>query len=100
MMVYSVSINGNMECYSMEQQLNHTSMLTQYILKMTTYVVYRPEGMSFRRPVVTRLITALESHPLPNLTANEQAHLIVLIQTVLEVGSFVIRFQFIIYFQT
>ena len=43
--------------------------------------------MSFHRPVVTRLITALESHPLPNLTSNEQAHLIVLIQTVLEVGS-------------
>lgn len=43
--------------------------------------------MSFCRPVVTRLITALESHSLPNLTANEQAHLIVLIQTTLEVGS-------------
>ena len=53
--------------------------------------------MSFRRPVVTRLITALESHSLPNLTANEQAHLIVLIQTVLEVGSPVIRFQCMIY---
>ena len=39
MMVYSVSINGNMEYYSMEQQLNHTSMLTQYLLKMMTYVV-------------------------------------------------------------
>ena len=49
--------------------------------------------MSFHRPVVTRLIKALESHPLPNLTANEQAHLIVLIQTVLEVGSHIIRFQ-------
>ena len=39
MMVYSVSINGNMEYYSMEQQLNHTSMLTQYLLKMMIYVV-------------------------------------------------------------
>ena len=38
-MVYSVSINGNMECYLMEQQLNHTSMLTQYLLKMMIYVV-------------------------------------------------------------
>ena len=56
--------------------------------------------MSFNRPVVTRLITALESHPLPNLTANEQAHLIVLIQTVLEVGNSVIRFQFMVYLQT
>ena len=38
-MAYSVSINGNMECYSMEHQLNHMSMLTQYLLKMMTYVV-------------------------------------------------------------
>jgi hypothetical protein len=53
----------------------------------------RVEGMSFHRPVVARLITALESHPLPNLTANEQAHLIVLIQTVLEVGNPMIKFQ-------
>ena len=50
--------------------------------------------MSFCRPVVTRLITALETHPLPNLTPNEQAHLIVLIQTTLEVGSTVIKFQY------
>lgn len=63
-------------------------------------LLYRPEGLSFHRPVVTRLITALESHPLPNLTANEQAHLIVLIQTVLEVGSPVIIFQCMIYLQT
>ena len=38
-MAYSVSINGNMEYYSMERQLNHTSMLTQYLLKMMTYLV-------------------------------------------------------------
>ncbi|KAF8807734.1 WD repeat-containing protein [Phlegmacium glaucopus] len=48
---------------------------------------HEPEDMSFCRPVVTRLIMALESHPLPNLTANEQAHLIVLIQTTLEIDE-------------
>ena len=54
----------------------------------------RPEDMSFCRPVITRLITALETRPLPNLTPNEQAHLIVLIQTTLEVGGTVIKFQY------
>ncbi|RXW19520.1 hypothetical protein EST38_g6323 [Candolleomyces aberdarensis] len=38
----------------------------------------------FSRALVTRLIRHLESHQLPHLTSNEQAHLIVLIQTTLE----------------
>jgi len=42
--------------------------------------------ISFSRPVISRLITILESQTLPNLTTHEQAHLIVLIQTTLEVG--------------
>jgi hypothetical protein len=36
MMVYSVSTNGNMECYLTERQSIHTSMLTQYFLKLIT----------------------------------------------------------------
>lgn len=45
------------------------------------------DDVSFARPVVTRLIRLLESRPLPNLSLNEQAHLIVLIQTTLEVSE-------------
>ncbi|KAF8222144.1 WD repeat-containing protein [Tricholoma matsutake] len=41
----------------------------------------------FSRPLVTRLIEALEASPLPHLTPNEQAHLLVLIQTTLEIDE-------------
>lgn len=47
-----------------------------------------PKAIDFSRPVVTRLIEDLESNPLPNLSPNEQAHLIVLIQATLEVCHF------------
>ncbi|KAG6841953.1 hypothetical protein C0991_005133 [Blastosporella zonata] len=41
----------------------------------------------FSRSLVLDLITALESSPLPHLTPNEQAHLLVLIQTTLEIDE-------------
>ncbi|KDR85351.1 hypothetical protein GALMADRAFT_132054 [Galerina marginata CBS 339.88] len=44
-----------------------------------------PNAIEFNRSVVTRLIEMLELHPLPNLSVNEQAHLIILIQTTLEI---------------
>ena len=37
--------------------------------------------------MVTRLLSTLEVFPLPHLTANEQSHLLTLIQTTLEVNS-------------
>jgi hypothetical protein len=46
-----------------------------------------PNVISFSRPVISRLIAVLESQTLPNLTTHEQAHLIVLIQTTLEVSA-------------
>lgn len=45
-----------------------------------------PDIISFSRPIISRLIAALELQTLPNLTTHEQAHLIVLIQTTLEVN--------------
>lgn len=45
------------------------------------------EKEGFSRPLVTRLIEALETNPLPRLTVNEQAHLSVLIQTTLEIDE-------------
>lgn len=48
---------------------------------------YSPDEIAFVRPVVTRLIEKLESHSLPHLSPNELAHLIVLIQTTLEVSQ-------------
>jgi len=47
----------------------------------------RSDEEGFSRPLVLRLIQALEADPLPHLTPNEQAHLLVLIQTALEVRS-------------
>lgn len=46
------------------------------------------EEDSFSRSRVERLIGHLEENPLPNLTPNEHASLLVLIQTTLEVGLY------------
>ncbi|TFK30799.1 WD repeat-containing protein [Coprinopsis marcescibilis] len=45
------------------------------------------EEEQFSRGLVNRLISHLEKHPLPHLTPNEQAHLVVLIQTTLEIDE-------------
>ncbi|KAJ7654974.1 RAVE protein 1 C terminal-domain-containing protein [Mycena polygramma] len=45
------------------------------------------EEEGFSRALVNRLIQTLESDPLPHLTPNEQAHLLVLIQTTLEIDE-------------
>ncbi|KAJ7786153.1 RAVE protein 1 C terminal-domain-containing protein [Mycena metata] len=45
------------------------------------------EEEGFSRGVVNRLIETLEHNPLPHLTPNEQAHLLVLIQTTLEIDE-------------
>ncbi|KAF9029279.1 WD repeat-containing protein [Hymenopellis radicata] len=42
---------------------------------------------AFSRASVTKLIEELEENPLPHLTPNEQAHLLVLIQTTLEIDE-------------
>jgi hypothetical protein len=63
-------------------------------LRHEKYVVTQrslsPDGsdeISFTRSIIHRLISILEFRPLPRLSSNEQAHLIVLIQTTLEVGG-------------
>ncbi|CAA7258624.1 unnamed protein product [Cyclocybe aegerita] len=45
------------------------------------------DEIAFTRPVVAQLLEALEAHPLPNLSSNEQAHLLVLIQATLEIDE-------------
>ncbi|KAJ7092570.1 WD repeat-containing protein [Mycena epipterygia] len=45
------------------------------------------EDEGFNRALVDRLIETLEHNPLPHLTPNEQAHLLVLIQTTLEIDE-------------
>ncbi|KAF9015532.1 RAVE protein 1 C terminal-domain-containing protein [Cyathus striatus] len=47
----------------------------------------KSEEQEFSRPLVIRLLEALERHPLPHLTSNEQSHLLVLIQTTLEIDE-------------
>ncbi|EGO30925.1 hypothetical protein SERLADRAFT_432587 [Serpula lacrymans var. lacrymans S7.9] len=46
-----------------------------------------PQDGEFSRPLVMSLIENLEAQPLPHLTPNEHAHLLVLIQTTLEVDE-------------
>lgn len=46
-----------------------------------------PEDHGFSRPLVESLMERLEAQPLPHLTPNEYAHLIVLIQTALEIDE-------------
>ncbi|KAJ7596877.1 RAVE protein 1 C terminal-domain-containing protein [Mycena floridula] len=48
-------------------------------------VIDESDDEAFSRPVVVKLIEDLETRPLPHLTPNEQAHLMVLIQTTLEI---------------
>ncbi|KAK7059134.1 regulator of (H+)-ATPase in vacuolar membrane [Paramarasmius palmivorus] len=45
------------------------------------------EEDGFCRPLVTQLLEKLETDPLPHLTPNEHAHLLVLIQTTLEIDE-------------
>ncbi|KAH8998842.1 RAVE protein 1 C terminal-domain-containing protein [Lactarius hatsudake] len=46
-----------------------------------------PEDQGFSRPLIERLLDHLETTPLPHLTPNEHAHLLVLIRAVLEVDE-------------
>ncbi|KAH7928501.1 hypothetical protein BV22DRAFT_1004629 [Leucogyrophana mollusca] len=46
-----------------------------------------PNESGFSRSLVLALIEQLEAHPLPHLTPNEHAHLLVLIQTTLEIDE-------------
>ncbi len=45
----------------------------------------RPDDQDFSRSLIERLVGRLEESPLPHLTPNEHAHLLVLIQAMLEV---------------
>jgi len=45
----------------------------------------RPDDEGFSRSLIERLVGRLEAFPLPHLTTNERAHLLVLIQAMLEV---------------
>ncbi|KAI9445323.1 RAVE protein 1 C terminal-domain-containing protein [Lactarius indigo] len=47
----------------------------------------RLEDQGFSRPLIERLLDHLEATPLPHLTPNEHAHLLVLIRAVLEVDE-------------
>jgi hypothetical protein len=47
----------------------------------------RPGDQGFSRSLIERLVGRLEASPLPHLTPNEHAHLLVLIQAMLEVGT-------------
>jgi hypothetical protein len=50
----------------------------------------RPDDPGFSRSLIERLVGRLEALPLPHLTPNEHAHLLVLIQAMLEVCTSVV----------
>lgn len=54
----------------------------------------RSDEDGFSRAFVMKLIEQLEMEPLPHLTPNEHAHLLVLIQTTLEVNIIVAQPHF------
>jgi hypothetical protein len=47
----------------------------------------RSDDQGFSRSLIERLLGRLEAFPLPHLTPNEHAHLLVLIQAMLEVST-------------
>lgn len=63
--------------------------------KRSSLIHNRPDDQGFSRPLIERLVGSLEACPLPHLTPNEHAHLLVLIQAMLEVCTPVLDiFQF------
>lgn len=52
---------------------------------MSPLIRSRPDDQGFSRSLIERLLSHLEKVPLPHLTTNERAHLLVLIQAMLEV---------------
>lgn len=46
------------------------------------------EDQGFSRSMIERLLSHLEAVPLPHLSPNEHAHLLVLIQAMLEVRTY------------
>lgn len=61
-----------------------TSELRMYC-KRFPLIHNRPGDQGFSRSLIERLVGRLEAFPLPHLTPNEYAHLLVLIQAMLEV---------------
>lgn len=51
----------------------------------------RPDDQGFSRSLIERLLSHLEAVPLPHLTPNEHAHLLVLIQAMLEVCAYALN---------
>ena len=53
--------------------------------KLFPLIHNRPGDQGFSRSLIESLVGRLEASPLPHLTPNEHAHLLVLIQAMLEV---------------
>jgi hypothetical protein len=55
--------------------------------RVTPDRTFSDDAAGFSRALVSRLLASLEQRPLARLTANEHAHLLVLVQTTLEVDE-------------
>ena len=66
--------------------MHHKSEDLSYHSSLKLLIFGRPEEPVFSRHMVETLIEQLEARPIPRLTPNEHAHLLVLIQTTLEVS--------------
>ncbi|KAI9461002.1 RAVE protein 1 C terminal-domain-containing protein [Lactarius psammicola] len=67
--------------------LKKSSVSTLHALRHAPADCNRPEDQGFSRPLIERLLDHLEATPLPHLTPNEHARLLVLIRAMLEVDE-------------
>jgi len=72
------------------QLFNSSTPFPEYICSFDHAIIhshpsYRNDEVAFNRPTVERLVHVLEKHTLPDLSENEQAHLIVLVKATLNV---------------
>jgi len=59
-------------------------------IKRSPLIHNRPDDPGFSRSLIERLVSRLEAFPLPHITPIEHAHLLVLIQAMLEVRTYVL----------
>jgi len=60
-----------------------------YLDSIISWLIFiRQDDQGFSRSLIERLLGHLEAVPLPHLTPNEHAHLLVLIQAMLEVRTY------------
>ncbi|PFH54806.1 hypothetical protein AMATHDRAFT_72570 [Amanita thiersii Skay4041] len=82
-----INLVHDLKAYDADPRIWHWTSLPVSQFYETDASSMEENDAIFSRRLVTSLIDALENQPIPHLTPNEQAHLIVLIQTTLEIDE-------------